>query len=171
MLKDECILVDEEDRIVGHATKQDCHRFEPGQPKGKKELNAETGRRPLSVPSCLNVMAWTCFAAPLHSTGKYSCHGHEEAARHSEACLRALQACCIEPSPCFCLIPLAACYFSRCCLRSATMQPWYFISPSRPLVSRSVQPPRSRSPRSGPTRAAATRCSGRRLPRWTSPIR
>jgi hypothetical protein len=34
MLKDECILVDEGDNIVGHANKHSCHRFEPGQPKG-----------------------------------------------------------------------------------------------------------------------------------------
>jgi isopentenyl-diphosphate delta-isomerase type 1 len=34
MAKDACILVDEADRITGHASKYDAHRFVPSQPKG-----------------------------------------------------------------------------------------------------------------------------------------
>ncbi|GAX82867.1 hypothetical protein CEUSTIGMA_g10293.t1 [Chlamydomonas eustigma] len=34
MRRDECILVDENDCIVGHSNKYDCHRFVPGQPQG-----------------------------------------------------------------------------------------------------------------------------------------
>lgn len=35
MLKDECILVDEGDRVIGHASKAAAHRFESAsQPKG-----------------------------------------------------------------------------------------------------------------------------------------
>ena len=35
MLRDECILVNEQDQVVGHANKHSCHRFEcPAQPKG-----------------------------------------------------------------------------------------------------------------------------------------
>jgi isopentenyl-diphosphate Delta-isomerase len=31
MTKDECLLLDEEDRVVGQASKYDCHRFTPEQ--------------------------------------------------------------------------------------------------------------------------------------------
>ena len=35
MLKDECILVDDSDRVIGHASKAAAHRFEAGsQPEG-----------------------------------------------------------------------------------------------------------------------------------------
>ena len=35
MLKDECILVDGTDRVIGHASKADAHRFTSGsQPEG-----------------------------------------------------------------------------------------------------------------------------------------
>eukprot|EP00195_Chlamydomonas_chlamydogama_P005577 CAMPEP_0202896926 /NCGR_PEP_ID=MMETSP1392-20130828/5827_1 /ASSEMBLY_ACC=CAM_ASM_000868 /TAXON_ID=225041 /ORGANISM="Chlamydomonas chlamydogama, Strain SAG 11-48b" /LENGTH=246 /DNA_ID=CAMNT_0049582443 /DNA_START=89 /DNA_END=829 /DNA_ORIENTATION=+ len=34
MLKDECILVDNNDQIIGHANKHNCHRFEGSQPRG-----------------------------------------------------------------------------------------------------------------------------------------
>lgn len=34
MIKDECILVDESDKIVGHASKLDVHKFTPEQPRG-----------------------------------------------------------------------------------------------------------------------------------------
>ena len=34
MHKDECILVSEEDDIVGHSSKHTCHRFEGQQPRG-----------------------------------------------------------------------------------------------------------------------------------------
>ena len=34
MLKDRCILVDDQDNIVGDANKYDCHRFMPSQPQG-----------------------------------------------------------------------------------------------------------------------------------------
>jgi isopentenyl-diphosphate delta-isomerase len=35
MLKDECIVVDEHDAVVGSANKYDCHRFVPGTPQGR----------------------------------------------------------------------------------------------------------------------------------------
>ncbi|KAG2484191.1 hypothetical protein HYH03_017003 [Edaphochlamys debaryana] len=36
MQKDECLVVDEQDRLVGTANKYDCHRFnQPGQPAGR----------------------------------------------------------------------------------------------------------------------------------------
>ena len=34
MLKDECILVDSEDRVIGRASKADAHRFRGLQPEG-----------------------------------------------------------------------------------------------------------------------------------------
>jgi len=34
MYKDECIVVDENDNVIGHDTKYNCHRFVPGQPRG-----------------------------------------------------------------------------------------------------------------------------------------
>ncbi len=34
MLRDECIVVDENDSIVGHSNKHNCHRFIPSQPQG-----------------------------------------------------------------------------------------------------------------------------------------
>jgi isopentenyl-diphosphate delta-isomerase len=34
MLKDECILVNDADDIVGHANKYNAHRFVEGQPRG-----------------------------------------------------------------------------------------------------------------------------------------
>ena len=33
MLKDQCILVDEQDNIVGQASKRDAHIFSPAQPQ------------------------------------------------------------------------------------------------------------------------------------------
>jgi hypothetical protein len=35
MLKDECLVVDEGDTLVGTANKYDCHRFVPGAPHGR----------------------------------------------------------------------------------------------------------------------------------------
>ncbi|KAG2432084.1 hypothetical protein HXX76_009011 [Chlamydomonas incerta] len=37
MQRDECLVVDEQDRLLGTANKYDCHRFEPakGQPSGR----------------------------------------------------------------------------------------------------------------------------------------
>jgi hypothetical protein len=35
MLKDECIVVDERDAVVGSANKYDCHRFVPATPTGR----------------------------------------------------------------------------------------------------------------------------------------
>ena len=34
MHKDECIMVNDEDEILGHCSKHACHRFEENQPKG-----------------------------------------------------------------------------------------------------------------------------------------
>ncbi|KAI3425236.1 hypothetical protein D9Q98_009004 [Chlorella vulgaris] len=34
MVKDECILVDDQDNVTGHANKYKSHRFEEGQPRG-----------------------------------------------------------------------------------------------------------------------------------------
>lgn len=34
MVKDECIVVDNDDRIIGHASKKDTHVFSPKQPRG-----------------------------------------------------------------------------------------------------------------------------------------
>lgn len=34
MLKDQCILVDEEDTVTGHASKRDCHAFTEEHPTG-----------------------------------------------------------------------------------------------------------------------------------------
>lgn len=31
MKKDECLVLDEQDRVVGQASKYDCHRFTPEQ--------------------------------------------------------------------------------------------------------------------------------------------
>jgi hypothetical protein len=35
MARDNCIVVDERDRIIGSANKYDCHRFVEGQPAGR----------------------------------------------------------------------------------------------------------------------------------------
>ena len=35
MRKDECILLDEADRVVGQASKYDCHRFTLEQVRGR----------------------------------------------------------------------------------------------------------------------------------------
>ena len=35
MHKDECVLVDEQDAVLGAASKFDAHRFVPGQPAGQ----------------------------------------------------------------------------------------------------------------------------------------
>lgn len=34
MFRDNCILVDEHDKVIGNANKYDCHKFTKAQPKG-----------------------------------------------------------------------------------------------------------------------------------------
>mmetsp|Transcript_14788 Transcript_14788/g.25755 ORF Transcript_14788/g.25755 Transcript_14788/m.25755 type:complete len:282 (+) Transcript_14788:78-923(+) len=77
MLKDECILVDENDSITGHANKHSCHQFMPGQPKGLlhrafsvflfdsqgRLLLQQRAKSKITFPS---VWTNTCCSHPLH---------------------------------------------------------------------------------------------------------
>nr|AAC32208.1 isopentenyl pyrophosphate:dimethylallyl pyrophosphate isomerase [Haematococcus lacustris] len=77
MLKDECILVDVEDNITGHASKLECHKFLPHQPAGLlhrafsvflfddqgRLLLQQRARSKITFPS---VWTNTCCSHPLH---------------------------------------------------------------------------------------------------------
>jgi isopentenyl-diphosphate delta-isomerase len=77
MLKDQCILVDKDDRIVGSANKYQSHRFTPDQPKGLLHrafsvfLFNQDGKLLLQqrAPSKITfpgVWTNTCCSHPLH---------------------------------------------------------------------------------------------------------
>jgi len=58
MKKDECLLVDEEDRVVGQASKYDCHRFTPEQVSKGRALQID---RPSGRPAG-GVFGWRWWA-------------------------------------------------------------------------------------------------------------
>ena len=77
MHKDECVLVDERDAVLGAASKFDAHRFEPHQPRGRlhrafsvflfnsrNELLLQ--QRAASKITFPNVWTNTCCSHPLH---------------------------------------------------------------------------------------------------------
>jgi len=77
MLKDECVVVNYMDEVVGHDNKYNCHKFVPGQPKGivhrafSVMLFDAEGRillqqRAASKITFPNVWTNTCCSHPLH---------------------------------------------------------------------------------------------------------
>jgi len=77
MLKDECVVVNYMDEVVGHDNKYNCHKFLPGQPKGivhrafSVMLFDAEGRillqqRAASKITFPNVWTNTCCSHPLH---------------------------------------------------------------------------------------------------------
>jgi farnesyl-diphosphate farnesyltransferase len=79
MIKDECILVDENDRIVGHASKKDTHIFSQEFPRGKLHrafsvflFNSEgkllIQQRALSKITFPGVWTNTCCSHPLYGS-------------------------------------------------------------------------------------------------------
>ncbi|CAK0844067.1 unnamed protein product [Prorocentrum cordatum] len=77
MLKDECIIINYMDEVVGHDNKYNCHKFLPGQPKGilhrafsvmlfdadGKILLQQRAASKITFP---NVWTNTCCSHPLH---------------------------------------------------------------------------------------------------------
>jgi isopentenyl-diphosphate delta-isomerase len=94
MLKDECIVVDEHDSIIGHGNKYDCHRFVPGQPHGKlhrafsvflfssdnKLLLQQRAPSKITFPS---VWTNTCCSHPLYSQAPEEVDSDEQLAAGS----------------------------------------------------------------------------------------
>jgi isopentenyl-diphosphate delta-isomerase type 1 len=77
MIKDECVLVDEYDNVVGHASKGDAHRFTPTQPHGLLHrafsvFLFDAQNRLLLQQRALNKITFpgvwtnTCCSHPLH---------------------------------------------------------------------------------------------------------
>jgi len=77
MLKDQCILVDEKDNIVGHGSKHDAHRFTSEQPQGllhrafsvflfDKHNRLLLQQRAAGKITFPNVWTNTCCSHPLH---------------------------------------------------------------------------------------------------------
>ena len=77
MHKDECVLVDEQDAVLGAASKFDAHRFAPGQPQGRLHrafsvflFNAKNElllqQRAASKITFPDVWTNTCCSHPLH---------------------------------------------------------------------------------------------------------
>ena len=77
MHKDECVLVDEQDAVLGAASKFDAHRFVPDQPQGRLHrafsvflFNAKNElllqQRAASKLTFPDVWTNTCCSHPLH---------------------------------------------------------------------------------------------------------
>lgn len=92
MLKDECLVVDDNDIIVSHSNKEQCHRFLPSQPQGvlhrafsvflfspdNKLLLQQRAKSKVTFPS---VWTNTCCSHPLFGQSPDEVDGPEAVAR------------------------------------------------------------------------------------------
>ena len=109
MHKDECVLVDEADRVTGHASKWQAHRFEGAQPSGLLHrafsvfLFDADGRlllqqRALSKITFPGVWTNTCCSHPLYGYSPTEVDG-ARARAHTRCVRRRRPCCCSSPQP------------------------------------------------------------------------
>ena len=181
MIKDECILVDEADRVTGHANKYQSHRWGGGS-GGSVHWQCSGSRQPaVAAAVCTGSDSADCGCAHCGSAvcgcaAAAQCKYCRRWAPHLRRLPHLRQpSVCASACPCRCPVPVRAGLRrgSRkgCCTAPSQSS---CLTPTTACCCSSAPPARSPSPASGPTPAAATPCmatapqarAGRGLAGW-----